>query len=244
MRNGRFLLSALRTPAGLCRSWRAGQAQHRAYLEDHAALILGLLDLYQSDPDPAWFAAADHLTAEMLAHFRDPQGGFFDTGDDHEPLVTRPKDLQDNATPSGNSLAVTALLQMAAYTGRSDWRALAEERLARVLDAAAQYPTAFSKWLCAGDLALFPGFEVALLGDPDLPATRALVAALWSAYRPHTIAAQANFPPPPDAPALLAGRPLVAGQPTAYVCQNFVCQLPVATPEDLLAQLNAGSRPS
>ena len=205
---------------------------------------MGLLDLYQSDPNPRWFAAAEKLVEEMVAHFRDPQGGFFDTRDDHEQLVTRPKDLQDNATPSGNALAAYALLMLSAYTGRSDWRELAESMLASVQEASARYPTAFSKWLCAADLALFPGPEVAILGDLLDPQTQALISTLWAAYRPNSIAAISPFPPAPGAPALLADRPLLDGRPSAYVCKNFVCLRPVATPEELLAQLQAATRPS
>ncbi len=96
--------------AACCAAWRRDQARQNAYLEDYAALIQGLLALYQSDPDPTWFRSALSLADHMVAHFRDPQGGFFDTSDDQETLLVRPKDVQDNATPSGGSLAAGALL--------------------------------------------------------------------------------------------------------------------------------------
>ena len=235
--NASFLLSSLYTPGRLLRSWRAGQARHNAYLEDYAALILGLLELYQSDPDPRWFRAAKDLAEEMVDHFRHPQAGFYDTRDDHEDLLVRPKDIQDNATPSGNSLAALALLKLAAYTGRSDWRDLSEEMLRSVSTVAVRYPTAFAQWLTALDFALGPVQEIAILGDPGELRTRALVDAFWSAYRPRCVGAVSAFPASPEAPSLLAGRPLVAGQPTAYVCQNFTCNRPVITPDELRQQL-------
>ncbi len=130
IRNAEFILSSLHSGERLKRSWRKGRAQHNAYLEDYASLILGLLSLYQSGGETRWFVHAQNLAAELLAHFRDPAGGFFDTRDDHERLVTRPKDLQDNATPSGNALAAKALLELSAFTANQEYRDIAESMLA------------------------------------------------------------------------------------------------------------------
>jgi uncharacterized protein YyaL (SSP411 family) len=237
MRNAGFLLQELHPQDRLLRSWRNGQARHNATLEDYAGFILGLLSLYQSDPQVRWYSAAEELAGEMLANFRDPQGGFFDTRADQIDLLTRPKDLQDNATPAGNSLAALALLQLSAYTSKGEWRDLAEASLGSILRAAVRYPTAFGKWLCAADFAVQPVQEIALLGDPVDPQTQALVRALWSSFRPSLVAAQSPFPVPVGAPALLADRPLRNGQPTVYVCRNFACQKPVNMPEDLQVQL-------
>jgi uncharacterized protein YyaL (SSP411 family) len=122
IRNARFLLNNLLVEDRLLRSWRDGQAKHNAYLEDYVGLILALLTLYQSDPNPKWYATSLKLADEMVAHFIDPNGGFFDTRDEHEALLVRPKDIQDNATPSGNALAATALLQMATYPSSTHYR--------------------------------------------------------------------------------------------------------------------------
>jgi len=238
MRNINFLITSLRQEGRLLRSWRDEQAKHNAYLEDYAWLILALLSLYQSDPNPRWYQTAYELGEEMIAHFRDPEGGFFDTRDDHEALVMRPKDIQDNATPSGNALATTALLQLAAYTGEGRFRDLAEEALRIVQPAFLRYPTAFGKWLCALDFALGPVKEIAILGDADDPLRGQMANALWERYQPHLVAAISDFPPPKGSPSLLADRPLKNGQPTAYVCQNFVCKQPTTSVEQLLAQLN------
>jgi hypothetical protein len=239
-RNARFLLEHLFVDGALLRSWRGGAARHSAYLEDHAALALALLALYQSDPDPAWYRQALRLADEMVAHFRDPAGGFFDTRDDHEALLFRPRDLQDNATPSGSALAACALLQLAAYGDRLEYRALAEQSLAPLLDAAVRYPAAFARWLQAADLALGPTLEVALVGQGE--SARALVEVLWQAYRPRLVAAISPFPPGPEAPALLQSRPQLDGLPTAYVCQAAVCRQPVTSPSALAAELDADFR--
>jgi uncharacterized protein YyaL (SSP411 family) len=111
--------------------------------------------------------------------------------------------------------------------------------LTAIANAASRYPTAFGNWLIALDFALGPVYEVALVGSPDQ--LRPFQNALWSRYRPRFVVGAAAYPPPPGSPALLDDRPLLDKAATAYVCQGFVCQRPVNTPEDLLAQLEASS---
>jgi len=239
-KNANFLLENLIREGRLLRSWRAGVARHLAYLEDHAGLALGLLSLYQTDPNPRWYQAAVGLVEQMLAHFGDnqvPTGNFFDTGDDHGALLYRPKDLQDNSTPSGNALAAMVLLQLAPYEGHSEWRTLAERMLSTNLGVMKRYPSAFAQWLCAADFALGPVFEVAILGNLAESATQSLLMPLRAGYYPRLLLAASPYPPPPGSPALLNDRPILNGKPTAYVCQGFVCQLPVNTPQEVLAQL-------
>jgi len=232
-RNADFLLQNLVVDGKLLRSWRDGQARHNAYLEDYAALALALLSLYQSDPQPQWYAAALALADDMTAHYADPSGGFFDTRDDHESLLIRPKDIQDNATPCGNSLAAQALLRLAAYGDRPNFRKTAEEMLAPLLETVVRYPTAFANWLNAADFALGPVNEVAILGANP----QELVQTLWREYRPRQVAAISTFPPPQGSPALLQDRPLLNSQPTAYVCRDFICKQPVNAAQELAAQL-------
>lgn len=236
-RNASFLLENLSSDGRLLRSWRAGQARHNAYLEDYASLSLALLALYQADHNPEWYTAALRLADEMVAHFADPAGGFFDTRADHETLLLRPKDIQDNATPSGNALALTALLKLSTYGDRPEWRNLAEGMLVVMLETAVRYPTAFAKWLNAADFALGPTSEVALLGALSDPRTQALLETLNRPFRPRQVAAVSAFPPPAGSPALLRDRPLLNEQPTAYVCQGFVCRQPVNTPPEFSDQL-------
>ena len=231
IRNAGFLLAQLHPEGRLLRSWREGAAKHNAYLEDYAALILGLLALYQTDPNPRWFSEAERLAGDMIAHFRDPHGGFFDTRDDHETLLIRPKDLQDNATPSGSSLAVTALLQLAAYAGNGDWHDLAERTLASLQPGMTRYPTAFGQWLYAVDFALGPVKEIAIVGPA--PVRDSLAQTVRERYNPRMVVAASETPPPSGSPALLVDRPMLDNQPTAYVCEHFVCQQPVHSPEEL-----------
>jgi uncharacterized protein YyaL (SSP411 family) len=237
-RNADFILGQMVQNGRLMRSWREGAANHYAYLEDHAGLVLALIALYQADPNVSWFQAARSLIEQIQEHFADPAGGFFDTRDDHETLLYRPKDLQDNATPSGNALAVTALLGLAAFEDRSDWLVIAEEMLSANLEMIKRYPTAFGQWLCAADFSVGPVQEVAIIGIMTDPDTQKLLYPLRSDYRPRLILAASAYPPPDDGPALLNDRPLLKNKPTAYVCQNFLCKQPVNTPEEMLEQLD------
>ena len=233
IRNARFLLENLYLNGILFHSWRSDQSGQQAFLEDYAGLVIALLALYQSDPNPTWFITAEHLAHEMVQGFQDPQGGFFDTHQKAEPLLLRPKDIHDNAIPSGNALACLALLQLSAYTGDQGWRDISQHGLDGVAAQALNYPTTFAQWLTAWDFALGPTSEIAILHGADLENLSELVDTLWSQYRPRVVAAIAPYPVPPGSPALLDHRVLIDHQPTVYICQNHVCQSPITTAWEL-----------
>ncbi len=235
-RNANFLLNNLRPNGHLSRAWRKNIASNEVFLEDYASLIIGLLELYQTDFDNRWFGAARDLADEMIVRFSDSNGGFFDTPNDETSLLIRPKDLQDNAAPSGNSLACEALLKLAAFTGKGEYRDLAEKSLTLVVDSAMRDPTAFARWLSAADYALDNGRQIAVLYEARENA-RDLLDVIRSEYRPGVVAAASAYPPSKDSPTLLADRPLKDGKVTVYVCENFVCKQPVNTVEELKRQL-------
>ncbi|HKY53076.1 MAG TPA: thioredoxin domain-containing protein [Anaerolineales bacterium] len=232
-RNAQFLLNSLRPDGKLKRSWREGKVTNEVFLEDYAALILGLIELYQTDFNNKWFSAAKDVADEMIELFNDPRGGFFDTAKDSEDLLLRPKDLQDNATPSGNALACEALLKLAAFTDDVRYRDLAEQSLGLVAGMASQYPTAFARWLSAADFALSNVKQVAVVSESDGHHTRELIQVIESTYRPNMIVAASPYPPSNEAPPLLMDRPLKNGQPTVYVCEGFVCKNPVTESSEL-----------
>ena len=226
--NAEFLLSSLRPKGKLKHSWRDGKTSNEVFLEDYAALILGLLELYQTDFNNQWFAAAKELADEMIELFNDPAGGFFNTSKDGETLLLRPKDVQDNATPSGNALACEALLKLAAFTDEGKYRDLAEKALGLVVGMSVRYPTAFGRWLSAADFALGNTKQIAVMYEADQKDASDLLRVIRSAYRPNAILAASAYPPDQqNAPALLMERPLKAGKATVYVCEGFVCKNPV-----------------
>lgn len=237
-RNANMLLKTLHPDDRLLRSFRAGKSLHTAYLEDYAALILALLAVYQASPDVRWYQSARSLLREMLDHYLGPDDRLYDTRTGEEIPLTRPRHLEDNATPSGNALAAMALLKMAAYSGNSVWRTRAETMAGEIQTLASQYPSGFGFWLQAIDFAVGPVKEIAIIGKPSKTATQALVQKVFSTFRPNTVLAVSDYPPSPEAPDLLFERPIRNGKPTAYVCQNFTCRNPVNDPVDLEALLN------
>jgi uncharacterized protein YyaL (SSP411 family) len=232
-RNADFLLNWLRPEGKLKRSWREGKITNEVFLEDYAALILGLIELYQTDFNDKWFTAARELTDEMIELFNDPNGGFFDTPKNSEELLLRPKDAQDNATPSGNALAYEALLKLAAFTDDGTYRDLAERSLSQVTESALRYPTAFGRWLSAADFALGNVKQVAVVYDASQDNAEELIRVTQSEFRPNMIVAASAYPPAESAPPLLLDRPLKEGNATVYVCENFVCKMPVVSSREL-----------
>jgi uncharacterized protein YyaL (SSP411 family) len=231
--NARFLLRELRREDGrLLRSWRA---RHLAYAEDYAALLEALCTLAEHD-DVAWLAEASVVAEELLRLFHDDTGGgFFTTGHDAEALIVRAKDLFDNATPSANSLAADGLLRLAALTGEQKFETPARAVLQLLARPMATHATSFAHTLAAAERQITAPLEIAIVGERDDPRTRALEAELTSRLLP---AAVTLLGPAGDASPLLAGRSLVDGAPTAYVCEHYACRMPVTTPETLREQLN------
>ena len=208
-------------------------------LEDYAHLADGLLALYQATFDERWFVAARELAEQIMARFADPAGGFFDTSDDHEALIARPKGVEDNAIPSGNAMATQVQLRLAALTGEGRYRTAAEGALRSVTSVAHRYPTGFAHWLRAFQLALVKIDEVAIVGDPHSDDTRALLAVVNGRFRPFGVLASVGDDSATSQVPLLLGRPLRDGRATAYVCQGFACRQPVTDPVDLEAQLSS-----
>ena len=232
-RNLEFISANLYEDGRLLRSWREGKALHTAYLEDYASLALALLSLYQSDHNPEWYRQAETLVETMLADYHDPERGFFDTANHTDALILRPQESQDNATPSGTSLALQALLTLSAFSGEGRYYDIAARTVSPLQKALADYPTAFANWLSALDLALAEVHEVAVIGGLDDPDTQALLDTVWADFRPDLVLAASPHPPEASAPPLLNDRPMADGKPTAYVCRQFVCQNPVTEPEAL-----------
>jgi len=239
-RAGDFLLENMRDENGrLFRTYKNGTAKLNGYLEDYANVIDAMLELYQSTFMEKWFNQARKFADVVLKHFRAEDGGFFDTSDDHEALITRPRQLQDNATPSGNAMMAKQLLRLSAYTGDSRYEEAARGVLRPLIPAMQQYPQAFGEALNAADLLVQGIQEVALVGNPVNDATESLLDTVRKPYRPNVIMAlarqnvdgEANIP-------LLSYRTMRNDQPTVYVCRNFTCQMPVTTASEVEELLN------
>ncbi len=221
-RSTNFLLNTLYANGKLHRSWRDGKRTHEVFLEDYASLIIGLLELYQTDFDNHWFVAAMELADNMIIRFKDSSGGFFDTPNDGEVLLLRPKDLQDNATPSGNALACEALLKLSAFTGKGEYRDAAEKALRLVTDSALRYPMGFARWLSAADFALDNGKQIAVVFEAKNEDAEEMIQFIQTEYRPKTIIAVSTYPPLKNAPALLLDRPLKKKASRRFMFANIL----------------------
>ena len=234
--NAEFLLRELIPDGRLLRTYKDGRARLHGYLEDYAFLADGLLALYEASFNPRWFTEARRLMDEAIKLFADEQnGGFFDTGSDHEALISRPKDIMDNATPAGNSVAADVLLRLAAFTGEEAYRRRADDYLRPIADIMVQHPQAFGHILGALDFAISQSKEIALIGDPQQSDTRALLEVINTRYLPNSVLACASLEDSESIQSipLLADRPMKDHKATAYICQNFACLSPVNTPEEL-----------
>jgi hypothetical protein len=226
----RFVLEEMVVDGALRRSWRDGRAgEVTGFLEDHAAVALGLFALYAATGEHQWYEAAVGLTSEIPRRFADPDGGFFDTPSDAEDLIKRPKSQTDNPLPSGNGLAAEAILIYSAYTGDPQLRDQAAVTLRAAGLFMERYPSMVGHHL--GVLhSLLTGRQLAIVGANWADLSR----VYWARFRPNVVLAPS---PAGDEPIpLLEGR----ADPTrtlAYLCRDHVCDLPTADPAVLADQL-------
>lgn len=223
----------------LRRSSRDGSVGTAAgVLEDHAYLADALLALHQATGGPRWLSAATDLLDVALDHFADPErpGTFYDTADDAEALLHRPREFTDNASPCGSSALTSALLTASVLVedpGR--YRDAAEAALRAAGTLAEKHPRFAGHWLTAAEAMVRGPLQVAVVGAEGDRGRDALLAHARYIAPGGTVV----VPGPPDAEGvpLLAGRPLVDGAPAAYVCRGFVCDRPASTMEELTATL-------
>jgi uncharacterized protein YyaL (SSP411 family) len=243
-----FLLETMLTEDGrLLHAYKDGQPKFNGYLDDYANLIDGLTRLFEASGEPRWLSAALALSERMIAEFRDDDhGGFFYTGQSHEALIARQRDSFDNATPSGNAMAATALLRLAALTGREDLHAFGWGTLQSVQGVLQHAPMAAGQSLIALDFLLATPREFAVVAGSDASEYRAALEAISARFLPHKVVASAPGMPAEElvqCVPLLAGRPVREGRVTTYICEHFACREPVVGLEGLkaaLAELSPG----
>jgi uncharacterized protein YyaL (SSP411 family) len=241
--NASFLLDTMRSPDGrLLRTYKDGSARLKGYLEDYAFLIDGLLALHEATLDLRWLREARSLADRMIDLFwDDTEQAFYDTGRDHEELIIRPRDVFDNATPSGGSVAADVLLRLSILTDNSDYSRRATATLRSLRPVMLQAPAGFGHWLCALDFHLSTPKEIVIVGPQDNPVTQALLDQVHHRYIPNKVVT--GYDPSDtedvDDMPLLEDKKTITGQPAAYVCHNYVCLLPATEPLALAAQLGA-----
>ncbi len=240
-RNARFLLKHLCRKGRIFRTHKDGVSKLRGYLDDYANLVEQLLALYQATGKREWLDEAVIYNDAMLEQFWNrEQAAFFLTGKEHEKLVTPVRDVYDNATPAGSSVAVFNLLKLAILTGNMEYRSIAETNLESMHLPLTRYPNGFGYLLGAADFYLGPVKEIAVVGDLKSGETRRLLEVVHGRFLPNKVVAILD-PNATDGAGdlpLLEGKTLVKGRPAAYVCENYTCKAPVTEPSQLELALN------
>jgi uncharacterized protein YyaL (SSP411 family) len=238
--NGSFLLSSMILDGHLRRSYKDGLAKINGYLEDYALVIEGFLELHQVTLGDDWLRQAIKLAEKMIELFWDEGAKtLYDTGNTHGNLFVRPRSITDTPLPSGSSAATLVLLKLATLTGNERFRQIASQSLRSVRDYMERYPLGFSNWLCALEFYLSSPPQIVIVGPGNNPATFELLRAVYSVWLPDKVLAAYD----PDDPAriselkLFEDKQMINNRPTAYVCENYSCKLPVTDPSLLTDQL-------
>jgi uncharacterized protein len=247
VKNGDLIARQLIQDGKLHRIWKDARTKLPGYLDDHAYVIQGLLDLHQASLDPAHLDLARALAERMLADFWDPSdGGFFFTADHHQDLIARRKDPFDGATPSPNGVAALDLLRLGVFTGEKKWREKGEALLAGMKVALERLPFAFGSTLLALDFYLRPSIEIAVVGDPATPEAGKARGSIGRRFLPRLVLSGAPAKPAPELEKkipLLEGKSPIGGKTTVYICRNYACEAPITEIEKLDARLEEIARP-
>ncbi|HVT03325.1 MAG TPA: thioredoxin domain-containing protein [Thermoanaerobaculia bacterium] len=219
-KNARFLLGMMMVDGRLLRSFKDGRARIPALLEDYSGVAWGLIAAFEATQEFSFLEAARSLVRDILERFSDPgDGTFFDTPEDHEKLITRPKDLFDNATPSGVSMTILCLQKLSTYFDDQEFRERAGKALLAIAPLAFRYASGFGYLLCAAEASVTKPKEVALTGDTESVGFRELLKVLSQTYLPQRTIVWKPAPLP-----LMEGRN--PAKTIAYVCEGRVCREP------------------
>jgi uncharacterized protein YyaL (SSP411 family) len=234
-----FVQQHLKAPTGrLLHRWRDGEAAITGFLDDYAFMAWGALELYHTTFNTAYLHDCVLLCEEILRLFAAEDGGFHLSADDNEQLILSTKEAYDGAIPSGNSIAATVLARCGKLTSNARFLAAAERTVHTFASAIQSYPTGFAQMLIAHDFLTQPTQEIILAGSPHDITLAAMTALVAQTYLPFSVVALNTLP---DALSGLveqaAYQTAVNGNATAYLCENFSCQQPITSIDELRAAL-------
>lgn len=234
-----FLLDKLRKPDGeLWHCCKDGQPRIPGFLDDYACLIDGLVDVYQATFEPRYLAASLELAEKMVSLFRDSDsGGFFYTPTNHEQLIVRNKETQDGSTPSGNSMAATALLRLGRICGRPDLEDIAAATLTFLSGTLESVPTSAGQALLALDFLLGPAREIVFVDGHQPSDTDSLLRTVHARFLPNKLILRKRPGESSSVTPLLADKQSQSGEATVYICDHGTCHLPVTGTAALAALL-------
>ena len=231
--NADFLVGELQKDGRLLRTWKDGRAKLNGYIEDYANLADGLIQTFQASGEIRYLEEARRLADLMITEFWDEEnGGFFFTSNDHEELIVRNKDFYDNATPSGNSAAADVLLRLSKFYGEEKYERFAGTVLRLAATQLKRYPQGFGRTLAAMEFHNARVKEIVVLGERG----NELEAVVKGTFLPNAVVAFGREPLP--GLPLTADKQILENSPTAFVCENFVCQRPVGDSKSLVKLLS------
>ncbi len=218
--------------ARLNRRYRDGESKHPGQLDDYAFFVQGLLDLYEASFEPEWLQYAERLTHTQIRLFHDADGGgFYDTSGEDHSILLRMKEEYDGAEPSGNAVATANLMRLAQMLNRPHWWNLAEETLRRFAVRLQKMPHAAPQMLASMAFSLNHPLQIIIAGEPNAEDTRALLRVVHERFLPNKILLLAGGESKSflrETLPMLNAMTMLAGKATAYVCENYTCQLPTA----------------
>ncbi|HET6819731.1 MAG TPA: thioredoxin domain-containing protein [Candidatus Limnocylindria bacterium] len=226
----------LREEDRVWRTTRGGRSHTPGFAEDYANLADGLLNAHAALGTWDDLLLARHLVDRLIADFwHEESGTLFDTADEHDRAVARPRSLLDNATPSANAVAADVMLRLALLTGEPDYDRRARSILRAVQPVVDRQPSAFGRFLSAADRALAEPVDVVVAGDPGSADATAIRREAAAPYAPDLVIASLAQPVA-DWP-LFDGKAAQDGRPTAYVCRGYACDRPTSDPTEVREQV-------
>ncbi|MFC1950915.1 thioredoxin domain-containing protein [Chloroflexota bacterium] len=239
MMSAKFLTEVMYGGGRLCHSYKDGRGSDQSFLQDYAFVCDGLIRLYQASFDDVWLKWAITLAGEMVSRFWDKNSrSFYDTGEGQPDLLVRPRNMYDNALPSGSSAAATVLLYMARLLDKPDYEQMAASAIAQILPTVAQYALGYGNWLCAIDFYLANPAELVLVGPPQDARTSSFAGIISQRYLPNVVQARVD---PQNAKVdigLLKDRAMMDDLATVYICEKYTCKAPVIDGAELKMRLD------
>jgi uncharacterized protein YyaL (SSP411 family) len=238
-RAARYVLTGMRQPDGrLFSTARNGRAHLNACLDDYVFVVQGLIDLYESDFDPAWLREALALCEIVATRFVDTElGGYYTAGEGHEPLIARTKTIHDGALPAGTGMHALSLLRLSELCGQPGLADQARDVVKAQAALVNRHPRLFSQLLLAVDFLEHGPREIVISGEPGDAGADALLRAVRRQFLPQRVVARATADADSVLLPLLLGREPSGDGAKAYVCRNFTCQAPVRHSDELVRAL-------
>jgi uncharacterized protein YyaL (SSP411 family) len=238
--NAKFLTEVMYKDGRLSHSFKDGRGTEQSFLQDYAFICEALVRLYQATFNENWLSLTLSLADGMIALFWDEdRRSFYDTGEGQRDLLVRPRNVYDNALPSGSSAAAMVLLYLSRLTDNSRYERIALHAMNQMVQMIAQYPLGFGNWLCDIDFYLSQPKELVVTGRPEDIETKLIINTIARYYLPNAVQARVdpgntslNIP-------LLKDRMMIDNLPTVYICEGFTCKAPLTDRFELELRLDA-----